>query len=66
MFEDREGLGLSNCRKILEKISEGMTTFEIIEERLDWNSGSAEYGGSAQNLRIGIDCQAAGRHRASA
>lgn len=58
-FECRHRVVVAHRRKIVEKIVEkigqGVTAFEIVDERLKRHTGSAEDWRASQDLRIAMD-----------
>jgi hypothetical protein len=51
-FESGDGHFTRDGRKSLQKVFECFSAFQVVEERLDGNAGSAKHRSSAKNLRV--------------
>ncbi len=51
-FESSNGRFTRDGRKSLQKVFERFSTFQVVEERLDGYTGSAEHKSSPKNVRV--------------
>jgi hypothetical protein len=55
LLEGRDGKLARNGREVVKELVEGMTSFDVVDERLHGNARADEYRGPAQDFRIRVD-----------
>jgi hypothetical protein len=51
-FDGGDGKFAADTRILFEELVQGVATFQVVNQDLEWNTGSAEYGLSSEDISI--------------